>query len=85
MRKPAKFAIGAGLILALVAGVGLVRMLRHGFSAKDEPMAVEKMIARRLRYLAVPSGHRVNPVPLTPEVMDANIPKNKPSKNHPTP
>lgn len=72
MRKPAKFAIGIGLLLMLAAGLGLERKLRHGFGAKDEPMAVERALARRLRYMAVPRAHRLleNPVPLTPEVLE---------------
>ena len=65
--------ITAGIvILALVAGIaGFVRMVRHGFSAKDEPSGLETLLARTMRRLAVPSDlrGRKNPVPLTPEVL----------------
>ena len=58
--------------LALVAGVvTLVRSVRHGFSARDEPTAVEAWLASTMRHYAVPAALRAakNPVPLTPEVM----------------
>lgn len=71
MNRLAKFAIGAVTILFLAGGVELKHMLAHGFRAKDEPMGLEKVVARRLRYLAVPSAQGLarNPVPLTPEVL----------------
>ena len=49
----------------------LVRTLRYGFSARDEPTRVEKLAARTMRRLAVPAdlAHRKNPVPLTPDVL----------------
>jgi len=40
-------------------------------SAKDEPTAIEAILARGLRRLATPSGLRTaqNPIPLTPEAL----------------
>lgn len=57
----------AFLILAagLAAGAAAWSIVRRGVSARDEPTAVERVIARRLRHLAVPRQQRdaVNPVP----------------------
>ena len=62
------------LILAIIALGGvlaLVTVLRYGFSARDEPTAIEAFVARRLRHLAVPRAARKmrNPLPLTPEII----------------
>ena len=62
------------LVLAvLVAGGALlfVSTLRHGFSARDEPTAIEAFMARSMRRWSVPRdlADRKNPVPLTPNVM----------------
>ena len=57
--------------LLLVAAIALLAMTRHGFSAHDEPTAIERTLARSMRHWAVPSDlrHRRNPVPLTPQVL----------------
>jgi len=65
------------IILAIVAGILIagqivfVRTLRYGFSAHDEPTAVEAYVARAVRRWAVPADLRdaKNPVPLTPQVL----------------
>lgn len=54
-------AIGAGIGL-----VGLARVLSHGFSARDEPTALEAFVARRLRDFSVPREHRAASNPVTP-------------------
>ena len=56
---------GAGM-LALVA----FTVTAHGFSAREEPSAVERWVARRVFLAAVPADavKRTNPVPDTPEV-----------------
>jgi len=64
----------AGVVTVVVLGfVGGFVMMRwaHGFSARDEPPAFEKLLARRLRTLAHPADVRrlSNLVPLTPEVL----------------
>jgi mono/diheme cytochrome c family protein len=43
----------------------------HGFSAREEPSAAERWIARGARMAALPSdaANRANPVPDTPEVL----------------
>ena len=60
------------LIVITLAGVlAAVMVLRQGFSARDEPTALEAFIARRVRHLAVPRAARemTNAVQLTEEVL----------------
>jgi mono/diheme cytochrome c family protein len=77
MRKGFKFpvlvevAIG-GLLLGLLIGVvAFVRTLRYGFSAHDEPTAIEAFMAARMRHWSIPADlHKMkNQVPLTAEVL----------------
>ena len=61
-----------GLVVAFVVAVALLGgglMLHHGFSARDTPSGIEKVMARTMRTLAVPSRARnmKNPTPNTPE------------------
>jgi len=63
------------LVILLVLIVGAVAtagayVLSRGFSARDEPTAVEAFVARRLRHMGIPSRARglANPVPPGPEV-----------------
>jgi mono/diheme cytochrome c family protein len=53
------------LVAALACGAVAWSVVRRGVSARDEPTAVERVVARRLRHLAVPRHQRdaVNPVP----------------------
>ena len=71
MRTRTKVALVVLAVMALTGIIAMELILRHGFSARDEPTAIEAFIARRLRHLAVPSGARnmENPVPLTLEVL----------------
>jgi mono/diheme cytochrome c family protein len=68
-----RYKIGLAIVLSLVVGgaTALWLFLQHGFSARDQPMAVEAFVARRLRHLAVPRSVRLaqNPVPAIPEVL----------------
>ena len=61
-------ALGGALLLATSATWLIVS---RGVSAKDEPTAIEAILARGLRRLATPSGLRTaqNPIPLTPEAL----------------
>jgi mono/diheme cytochrome c family protein len=63
--------VGVVAAMVLVAAVLLASMLRHGFSALDEPTRIEATVARTMRHWAVPSDlrDRQNPIPLTPEVL----------------
>ena len=47
------------------------RLFTTGFSAKTEPHALEVIMARQIRHLAIPVEKRneTNPVPLTPDVL----------------
>ncbi|HUG55038.1 MAG TPA: c-type cytochrome [Vicinamibacteria bacterium] len=59
-------------VLALAGGVTVIlRALRHGFSARDEPTRLEALLARAMRRYSVPADlrHRDNPVQLTPAVL----------------
>jgi mono/diheme cytochrome c family protein len=64
--------IGLVVLLGVAAGVVmLLQMLRYGFSAKDEPSRIEKVLARTMRRYAAPAElrGRKNPLPLTPAVL----------------
>ena len=54
------------LLILILAGLGYWYVREHGFSARAEPLAVEKAVAERLRRLSVPAADRdlKNPVPL---------------------
>jgi mono/diheme cytochrome c family protein len=71
LRRTTKAAIGALVIVipAFFAAGWLI--LNHGFSARDEPTAVEAFFARRLRRMAVPRSKidARNPVLASPEVL----------------
>jgi mono/diheme cytochrome c family protein len=64
------------VVMVIVVGLGLVgwvsyRLFTTGFSAKTEPHALEAMMARQIRHLAIPIQQRnaANPVPLNTEVL----------------
>jgi mono/diheme cytochrome c family protein len=60
------------VLLATLAGSAmLLRTLRHGFSAQEEPTRIEAVLARTMRHYAVPSDlrGRKNPIPATQEVL----------------
>ena len=66
---------GPILAVFLIVLVGVVAggffLVRHGFSAREQPSAAETFIATRLRRLAIPSDARntANPVSSSPEVL----------------
>ena len=69
-----------GIIILIVSGLALLgwfgyQMFTTGFSAKAEPNALEILLARQVRYLAIPLEHRnkPNPVPVTPEVLQDGL------------
>lgn len=59
------------LVIVIFAAIIVIRMIRHGFSAHDEPTAIEAFIAGRMRSWSVPAElqRAKNPVPLTPQVL----------------
>ena len=69
-----------GIIILIVSGLALLGWFGYqsfttGFSAKAEPHALEVLMARQIRYLAIPLEHRnkPNPVPVTPEVLQDGL------------
>lgn len=65
-RKHFVLLIGLAVVLALIGGIVTIH---HGFSARDSPSGIEKVMARTMRSLAVPSRakHMKNSVPNSPE------------------
>jgi mono/diheme cytochrome c family protein len=59
------------LVAAVAGAAALWSIVRRGVSARDEPTAVERVVARRLRHLAVPRNQRdaANPVPRSEQVL----------------
>jgi len=55
----------------LVAVYGAV-LIRRGFSTMDEPSALEKLVARTVRNLAIPAAarHENNPLKASPEILN---------------
>ena len=51
------------------------QLFTTGFTAKTEPHALEVLMARKFRHLAVPLKHRnaQNPIPLNPDVMKESL------------
>lgn len=71
MTRRTKIALGT-VALGLAASAALLfSTLRNGFSARDEPTRIERVLARTVRHYATPWDlrGRKNPVPLTPEVI----------------
>jgi mono/diheme cytochrome c family protein len=58
------------LVLAGVAGAAIWTLRAGGFSTRDEPRPLERLMARAARRWAVPAAARdaVNPIAFTPEV-----------------
>lgn len=59
------------LIEVVIAGLGALVLIRHGVSARDQPLAAEALAARFMRRLATPQAYRDmrNPVEATPTVL----------------
>jgi len=72
MHKLRWFLLGAGTVCA-VAGIAAAFLLigAHGFSARAEPMALERWVARWARSAALPADarSRMNPVGATAEAL----------------
>ena len=73
MRRLVWFGVGAATLAVVVAAVGLIFLQTgaNGFSARAEPSAVERFVARRTRAMAWPAGarERRNPVAESPEIL----------------
>jgi mono/diheme cytochrome c family protein len=62
------FSVGA---VAILIGLVLIRQ-GEGFSAREQPTAMERWIARQARALAMPAEakSRMNPIPNSPEALE---------------
>ncbi|MEX5218136.1 MAG: cytochrome c [Nitrospiraceae bacterium] len=71
MRKFVGFVVILFLLFLGLLGWFGYQSFSTGFSAKADPNWLEIVVARQLRYLAIPLENRNlrNPVPLTPDVM----------------
>jgi mono/diheme cytochrome c family protein len=67
------FVVGLGIVGAF-GWVGY-QLFTTGFSAKTEPHALEILMARQIRHLAIPIEKRnaQNPIPLSPDVMKESL------------
>src|SRR5215472_5935759 len=65
------FLLACLALIILGAAYGVV-LIRHGFSAKEEPSAIEKLVARTVRNLSIPASARrqTNPWKPTPENLE---------------
>jgi mono/diheme cytochrome c family protein len=63
--------VSLGAVAVAVSAVAALAWWAQGFSARPEPPALEKRVARRLRALSRPREVKglVNPVPPTPEAL----------------
>jgi mono/diheme cytochrome c family protein len=72
MKKLGWFLLGAISLLAVQALAASIVLARaHGWSAREEPSAIERWIARRARHAALrgTAKNQTNPVANTPEVL----------------
>jgi hypothetical protein len=53
-----KVALAVAAVVALLAALGFLHMVRRGFSAHDDPSAIEAVIARSLRSWSTPAELR---------------------------
>jgi cytochrome c553 len=73
MKKLTWFLLGAITLFASeVLAVSVVAARAHGWSAREEPTAIERWVARRVRDAAFsPTAmNQANPMPRTKEVLD---------------
>lgn len=69
-----RYAMACLMVILSLGSFGILVsgwIVVHGTSARDSPTAVEEIMARTLRHLAVPAKERqrTNPVPPTPEAL----------------
>ena len=71
MTQRSKIGLAIGVIVVAGAATAVGMLVQHGFSARDQPTAIEAFVARRLRHLAIPRSARQaqNPVPATSAVL----------------
>ena len=59
------------VVFLVITVLAVAYFMSRGFSARDEPTAVEAYVARQLRHMSVPPSARgmANPVPSNPEAL----------------
>ncbi|OFW06378.1 MAG: hypothetical protein A3G20_07965 [Acidobacteria bacterium RIFCSPLOWO2_12_FULL_59_11] len=69
MRWQTKAKVATALVALTGIGYLGVSILRHGFSARDEPSRLEALLARHVRRIAIPASAKEfqNPYPVTEE------------------
>ncbi|MEO5936863.1 MAG: cytochrome c [Terriglobales bacterium] len=70
-----KYVFLAAMVLGLMIGVSGWLLLRRGFSAREEPSAMEAAMARTMRSLATPSSAKSlkSPVASSPENLQMGL------------
>jgi cytochrome c553 len=58
MARSTKIILAVVLVVIASGLAGVAILIQHGFSARDEPTAIEAFVARRLRLLAIPRDAR---------------------------
>ena len=71
MKTGTKLTLASVSVVALIGFSIIGSMLMHGFSARDKPTALEAILARSMRRMAMPRAARTakNPVPFSDEVL----------------
>ncbi|MFZ0687345.1 MAG: hypothetical protein WAM89_17510, partial [Terriglobales bacterium] len=57
-------------VLIVAGGVYGAHLMEYGLSARNEPTAVERFVARTMRHAAIPAKGVKNPMPATPEMLE---------------
>ena len=75
MRKLIAIVVVPILIGLVVVAIGWSFVSERGVSAREEPSEIEKVLARRMRHLAIPRGARdeKNPVASSPEAIEEGL------------
>ena len=73
VRRRTKVILALVVLAAIAGTLGLVRTLRYGFSARDEPTQLEAFMAETMRHYSVPNDLRgkKNPLPASAETLAA--------------
>ena len=73
MRRRTNVFLALMVLVAIAGAWGLLRTLRYGFSARDEPTRLEAFLARAMRHYSVPADLRdkKNPLPASAETLAA--------------
>jgi hypothetical protein len=71
-RSACTWTIVATAAIVVGAGIYSARLIHHGFSAREKPMALEAFLVRRARRWAIPAEakHLKNPMPTNAETLE---------------